>query len=134
MRHDFRRFGERPLHGASVSSRAILVLILTFKKVPNCCVVVMECNVSPLELYPVQVIVFTPLRGPGTKFVDFEGYVHAIDTFRCTNFACSTRDCLYTTDTVISTVQEVVVTPLTQVAALIVCSRRCCTIITVAGD
>ena len=79
-------------------------------------------------------IVFTPLIGPGTKFVDFEGYVHAIDTFRCANFACSARDCVYTTDTGTSAVQEVVVTPLTQVAALIVCSRRCCSVITVAGD
>ena len=34
-----------------------------------------------------QVIMFTPLIGPGTKFVDFESYVHAIDTFHCRNFA-----------------------------------------------
>lgn len=93
-----------------------------------------ECNVSLLELYPVQVIVFTPLIRPVTKFVDFEGYVRAIDTFRCTNFACNTRDCVSTTDTGNPTVQEVVVTSLTQVAALIVCSRRCCSVITVAED
>ena len=49
---------------------------------------------SPLESYPVQVIVFTPLIGPDTKSVEFEGYVQANDTFRCTNFACSTRDCV----------------------------------------
>ena len=55
---------------------------------------------SLLDLYPVQVIVFTPLIRPGTKFVDFEGYVHEIDTFRCTNFACS---------------KGIVCTPLTQV-------------------
>jgi hypothetical protein len=55
---------------------------------------------SLLELYPVQVIVFTPLVRPGTKFVDFEDYEHQIDTFRRTNFACS---------------KVIVCTPLTQV-------------------